>query len=140
MASDFININGLTILSHEDRGDHYLVQVKGAVEPQQRPECDTMFFHTNAYTESVNSVARFINRIGRGYSFEVLRARLLYNDQALKDSSTSVRKKIRKPRPSQNSFTLGRSMAETDKYEETTTNYGPYIPTLVKLLEEGYFL
>ena len=95
---------------------------------------------TNAYTESVNSIARFINRIGRGYSFEVLRARLLYNDQALKDSSTSVRKKIRKPRPSQDSFTMGRMMAETDQYEETTTNYGPYIPTLVKLLEDGYFL
>jgi transposase len=32
---------------------------------------------TNAYTESFNAVAKMTNRLGRGYSFEVLRARLL---------------------------------------------------------------
>jgi len=102
---------------------------------------------TNAYTESVNAIARFINRIGRGYSFEVLRARLLYNDQAVADSSTSVRKKIRKAKPSSdpfsfNSFSMGRMTIgrDEDEYEVTTTNYGPYIPTLVRLLEEGHFM
>lgn len=96
---------------------------------------------TNAYTESINAIARFINRIGRGYSFEVLRARLLYNDQAVSDASTSVRKKIRRPKPSDTyAFSMGRMMVDTDHYEVTTTKYGPYIPTLVKLLEQGYFL
>lgn len=33
---------------------------------------------TNGYTEAVNGVAKVINRAGRGYSFEVLRARLLF--------------------------------------------------------------
>ncbi len=33
---------------------------------------------TNAYTESLNGLTRVANRLGRGYSFEVLRARLLY--------------------------------------------------------------
>lgn len=33
---------------------------------------------TNAYTEALNGVAKVINREGRGYSFEVLRARLLF--------------------------------------------------------------
>lgn len=33
---------------------------------------------TNAYTESLNSLIRYINRIGRGYSFEVLRSKLLH--------------------------------------------------------------
>lgn len=33
---------------------------------------------TNAYTEALNGVAKTINRQGRGYTFEVLRARLLY--------------------------------------------------------------
>lgn len=33
---------------------------------------------TNAYTEALNGVAKTINRAGRGYSFEVLRARLLF--------------------------------------------------------------
>ncbi len=32
---------------------------------------------TNAYTESFNAVAKMTNRLGRGYSFEVLRAKLL---------------------------------------------------------------
>ncbi len=34
---------------------------------------------TNAYTEAINGVARIVNRAGRGYSFEVLRARMLLN-------------------------------------------------------------
>jgi transposase len=33
---------------------------------------------TNGYTEAFNSVAKRINRTGNGYSFEVLRARLLF--------------------------------------------------------------
>ncbi|MBU6260607.1 MAG: ISL3 family transposase [Burkholderiales bacterium] len=33
---------------------------------------------SNAYTEALNGVAKTINRQGRGYSFEVLRARLLF--------------------------------------------------------------
>lgn len=32
---------------------------------------------TNAYTESLNNSVRILTRIGRGYSFEILRARLL---------------------------------------------------------------
>lgn len=34
---------------------------------------------TNGYTEALNGVAKVINRSGRGYSFEVLRARLLFS-------------------------------------------------------------
>lgn len=33
---------------------------------------------TNAYTEALNGVIRVVNRMGRGYSFEVLRARMLF--------------------------------------------------------------
>lgn len=33
---------------------------------------------TNGYTEALNGVAKVINRQGRGYSFDVLRARLLF--------------------------------------------------------------
>ena len=33
---------------------------------------------TNAYTESLNGLVRLTNRIGRGYSFGVLRAKILY--------------------------------------------------------------
>lgn len=37
---------------------------------------------SNAYTEALNGVAKAINRAGRGYSFEVLRARLLFSKRA----------------------------------------------------------
>lgn len=45
-----------------------------------RPEILAYFDHpiSNAYTEALNGVAKTINRAGRGYSFEVLRARLLF--------------------------------------------------------------
>lgn len=55
---------------------------------------------TNAYTESLNSIARFIDRMGRGYSFEVLRARLLYDEKVIKSENTTIRKKVRRQKPS----------------------------------------
>ena len=39
---------------------------------------DTDMPVTNAYTESINRLAKDKNREGRGYSFEVMRARMLY--------------------------------------------------------------
>nr|WP_100330770.1 ISL3 family transposase [Bacillus xiapuensis] len=35
---------------------------------------------TNAYTESLNSVISQVERMGRGYSFEALRAKILFNE------------------------------------------------------------
>ena len=39
---------------------------------------------TNAYTESLNSLIRVMNRLGRGYSFEALRAKILFTEGAHK--------------------------------------------------------
>jgi transposase len=44
---------------------------------------------TNAYTEALNGLIKMVNRTGRGYSFEALRAKILY---------TEGLKKIRRPR------------------------------------------
>lgn len=44
---------------------------------------------TNAYTESLNGVAKVISRMGRGYSFEVIRAKVLFSDR--KPSARQVR-------------------------------------------------
>lgn len=46
-----------------------------------REEILSFFDHpvSNGYTEALNGVAKVINRSGRGYSFEVLRARLLFS-------------------------------------------------------------
>ncbi|MDS0801693.1 ISL3 family transposase [Burkholderia cenocepacia] len=49
-----------------------------------REEMLAYFDHpiSNGYTEALNGVAKVINRAGRGYSFEVLRARLLFQKAA----------------------------------------------------------
>lgn len=46
---------------------------------------------TNAYTEAVNGVTKVISRMGRGYSYEVIRAKLLFNDR--KPSARQLRAK-----------------------------------------------
>ena len=43
---------------------------------------------TNAYTEAANGVAKIINLMGRGYSFEVLRAKILLNERNQKKPET----------------------------------------------------
>lgn len=94
---------------------------------------------SNAYTESVNRLAKDMNRMGRGYSFEVIRARLVYEKQARKKTTQSIRSR----RPSQpDSMSMGR-MIGGDLYGSQTTErlieYGPHIPTLCDLLEQGHF-
>ncbi len=39
---------------------------------------------TNAYTEAMNGLVKIMNRAGRGYSFDVLRARMLLSRRAIK--------------------------------------------------------
>lgn len=36
---------------------------------------------TNAYTESINSIIRQVERMARGYSFDALRAKILFNEK-----------------------------------------------------------
>lgn len=51
-----------------------------------RPEILAYFDHpvTNGYTEALNGTAKVINRAGRGYTFEVLRARVLFGKDRVK--------------------------------------------------------
>ncbi len=42
---------------------------------------------TNAYTESINSIIRQVERMGRGYSFDALRAKILFNEKLHKSVS-----------------------------------------------------
>jgi len=92
---------------------------------------------TNAYTESLNNIARLIVRMGRGYSFEVLRARLLFDKQVIK-GSTSLRKKNKKPQVAYDLFT-SRNLTQISWSQEDTVEYGADLATLARLLEEGYF-
>ena len=67
---------------------------------------------TNAYTECLNGLNKMTNRRGRGYSYEILRARILFDPRARKVGSV--------PRPS------------TTKGCPETIEYGPSITILAE--------
>ncbi len=117
---------------------------------------------TNSYTESLNSLIRVMNRLGRGYSFEALRAKILFAEGAFKRVNTRP-KFERKPRESAAGYPPvmhkagTRSMeffvgTERTPYEipgitppklkstqpeESEKNYGVEISTLVRMIEAG---
>lgn len=97
---------------------------------------------SNAYTESINNIAKGMNRMGRGYSFEVIRARLLYDEKARAAGTETVRKRVRKEIPTVG-FEGLRNASPTVRYqtvdEEQTVEYGAHLPTLARLLDEGHF-
>ncbi len=108
---------------------------------------------TNAYTESLNSLIRVMNRLGRGYSFEALRAKILFTEGAHKKSL--VKPKFERRRPAETLTTgyelppghLARSFAipmntrwraeEPQQEYEQPKNFGADITTLIALLESG---
>ena len=97
---------------------------------------------TNAYTESMNSLIKGMNRMGRGYSFEVLRARLLYNEEARKATTvrTSARRKSVQPDGDNYVMFVHASTGITGTLtDEKIIEYGPSISVLARLLNEGYF-
>jgi transposase len=97
---------------------------------------------TNAYTESINRLAKDLQRMGRGYSFDVVRAKMLYDTKANKPTTSTIRKKKRvaKKEPStMNKWSLSGSISEMNGsriiIEKEVKYYGPHIPTLSELLE-----
>jgi hypothetical protein len=56
--------------------------------------------YTNAATEGVNALIKQLNGVGRGYSYEILRAKALYWSEA-------HRKPVTKPRMKPYSFSSG---------------------------------
>ncbi len=73
---------------------------------------DAPFPITNAYTEGLNGLIKMSNRLGRGYSYDIIRAKTLYSGEARKVGS---------------GIRTGRGKVE----------YGPHIPTLLKQAESG---
>lgn len=103
---------------------------------------------TNAYTESINRYAKDVQRMGRGYSFDVVRAKMLYNAEVNKPTTSTIRKKKRKPIEEVPAFylmldNLAGSASQKQKYKteiiEEKRYYGAHIPTLCDLLEKGEF-
>lgn len=78
----------------------------------------------NAYAESLHGLIKIANRIGRKYSFEILRAKMLYAQEARKVGNV-VR------------VTDNGQPAIPTTETRSSIEYGPHIPTLVMLLESG---
>jgi len=89
---------------------------------------------SNAYTESVNRLAKDMNRMGRGYSFDVIRARLLLDNTARKPTTRIVRSHSKS---SELSYVT--SATTNQATDERVIEFGPHIPTLCDLLESGHF-
>ena len=98
---------------------------------------------TNAYTEGANGITKVANRTGRGYSYEVIRAKVLYHKLAREIGS--VRRLIiqEEPSPSAGSgFLMAKwlpSGLQSTSETVQVTEYGPYISTLVAAAEAGEF-
>lgn len=110
---------------------------------------------TNAYTESLNNLIRVMNRLGRGYSFEALRAKILFSEGAFK--TEKKRPKFERKPANQVAerfakFSLVTTMddgeyldvpaflrrsTEGDESTEEQVNYGVDISTLTELIEKG---
>jgi transposase len=98
---------------------------------------------TNAYTESTNRLAKDMNRMGRGYSFEVIRARMLYDVKARKGGTVLVKEPVTdEGEGGATTFARATGRDSPPVVQRTVTRaieYGPYIPTLCQLLEDGHF-
>lgn len=93
-------------------------------------EINNYFTHrvTNAYTESLNGLTRVVNRMGRGYSFKALRAKMLYSEGIHKKAKTNYRKAMQ----------MGNMMEMYGRHDDMVeVNLGVDISTLVKRIEEG---
>jgi transposase len=95
---------------------------------------------TNAYTESLNSLIRVMDRLGRGYSFEALRAKILFTEGVMKSGRPRFERKRKSGRPllayMQTDYEA-RAYSALDWNEPDDVNLGTSISTLTTWIEEG---
>jgi len=89
--------------------------------------------YTNAYTESSNSMIRAINRMDRGYSFEVIRAKMLFSEGVRKVEKSNYNTKSSEMIVSD---TNPKSLFPS-KGIDNGFDYGADISILIKKLENG---
>ena len=101
------------------------------------PEILNYFSHpeTNAYTESLNNLVRVMNRLGRGYSFEALRAKVLFTEGVQKKGRPKF-ERLKSPVLAEGASGLAVAEPST-RYESEENNYGADISTLIRFIEEG---
>ena len=93
---------------------------------------------TNAYTESLNRLIKTMNHVGRGYSFEALRVKILFTQ--------GYRKVKKKKKFKEVEVTFGKMLpdqllnwAQTGYEWVDEEIYGADFSTLTKVMEEGSF-
>lgn len=91
---------------------------------------------TNAPTESMNKLIREMDQMGRGYSFKVIRAKMLYNQAAMRTGPEPV---WRRKADTKAFASLLASVSGHEKPEIETgyTPLGADIATLIDLLKQG---
>lgn len=116
---------------------------------------------TNAYTESLNNLIRVMNRLGRGYSFEALRAKIMFAEGAHKrtNSRPKFERRIKTEALKEildwqgddlaagqiglagtRDFVMARAVpkpASSTQPPEPPKNFGVDISTLTRMLEAG---
>jgi transposase len=122
-------------------------EIKDAFYPLTRavnnwmPEIMTYFDHpvTNAYTESLNNLISVMNRLGRGYSFEALRAKILFTEGVCKVKKPKFQRSVQDADEmmAYSHFSTFSKMAPSTISSEREINYGADISTLVSMIEEG---
>ncbi|QBG99172.1 ISL3 family transposase [Xanthomonas oryzae] len=93
---------------------------------------------TNAYTESLNNLIRVMNRLGRGYSFEALRAKILFTEGIHKHTRSRPKYQKRAPDRGPRSTKAPRTASGAAPPRPVAPkNYGTDIDRLVAMLERG---
>lgn len=94
---------------------------------------------TNAYTEALNGLTKLIHRMGRGYSFEAVRAKMLYSEGLHMKRKPTYRdgwKKETQPTQPEREEAEPRYLYETAMLGYLPdSNFGVMISTLAEMLE-----
>ena len=93
------------------------------------------YFVTNAFTESINNLIKHIEKAGRGYSFEVLRAKVLFGTKA------TIKPKFGEQPFGPMDNTFGNMLYGSFNYSppQLIEGFGVSIPQLLKVIERDEF-
>lgn len=93
---------------------------------------------TNAYTESLNSLIRVMNRMSRGYSFEALRAKMLFTEGLQKEPKPKYQKRFDDLERYDMNYPVFDKMSPVGVVRERSElPLGIDISTLIEKLEKG---
>ena len=101
---------------------------------------------TNAYTESLNNLIRVMSCLGRGYSFEALRAKILFAEGAYKVLHLRLKFEGREIGPARIAAFATTGYEGLDTFVSSSLNpdsvsrkrnYGVDISTVAQMIEDG---